>query len=127
MNERDPNSFADHPADPNRDREDDFTGPPVTAAEVALLQKLFLVGADLACEAAARVKAKQAEAAAMAGDPAAAKAAEAAAAQATKTFEHMSRIARLTLGLKAKLVMDLETWRRRRAQAASGQDRKSVV
>ena len=120
MSERDSNS-ADQAADPNRDRRDDFTGPPVTAAEVALLQKLFLVGADLACEAAARVKAKLAEAAAEAGDPAAAKAAEAAATQATKTFEHMSRIARLTLGLKAKLVMDLETWRRRRAQAASGQ------
>ena len=120
MSERDHNP-TDQAADPDRDREDDFTGPPVTAAEVALLQKLFLVGADLACEAAARAKAKLAEAAAMAGDPAAAKAAEQAAHQATKTFEHMSRIARLTLGMKAKLVMDLETWRRRTAQAASGQ------
>ena len=124
MSEREPNP-TDQAADPNRVRVDDFTGPPVTAAEVALLQKLFLVGADLACEAAARVKAKLAEAAAEAGDPAAAKAAEQAAAQATKTFEHMSRIARLTLGLKAKLVMDLETWRRRRAQAASGQAKAS--
>ena len=124
MSERDPN-LTDEAADPNRDREDDFTGPPVTAAEVALLQKLFLVGADLACEAAARVKAKLAEAAAEAGNPAAAKAAEAAATQATKTFEHMSRIARLTLGLKAKLVMDLETWRRRRAQEAAGQAKTS--
>ena len=53
MNERDANS-ADKAADPNRDRRDDFAGPPVTAAEVALLQKLFLVGADLACEAAAQ-------------------------------------------------------------------------
>ena len=121
MSKRDSNSVGDKATDPNRDREDDFTGPPVTAAEVALLQKLFLVGADLACEAAARVQAKMAEAAAMAGDPAAAKAAQAAATQATKTFEHMSRIARLTLGLKAKLVMNLETWRRRRAQEASGQ------
>ena len=120
MSERDPNT-TDQATDPDRDRGDDFTGPPVTAAEVALLQKLFLVGADLACEAAARAKAKLAEAATEATDPAAAKAAEQAAAQATKTFEHMSRIARLTLGLKAKLVMDLETWRRRRAQAASGQ------
>ena len=125
MSERDSNSVGDKATDPSRDREDDFTGPPVTAAEVALLQKLFLVGADLACEAAARVRAKQAEAAAMAGDPAAAKAAEQAATQATKTFEHMSRIARLTLGLKAKLVMDLETWRRRRAQDAAGQAKAS--
>ena len=121
MSERDSNSVGDKAADPNRDRADDFTGPPVTAAEVALLQKLFLVGADLACEAAARAKAELAEAAAKSGDPAAAKAAQAAANEATKTFEHMSRIARLTLGLKAKLVMDLETWRRRRAQAADGQ------
>ena len=125
MSERDSNSVGDKPSDPNRDREDDFTGPPVTAAEVALLQKLFLVGADLACEVAARVKAKLAEAAAMAGDPAAAKAAEQAAHQATETFEHMSRIARLTLGLKAKLVMNLEIWRRRRAQAAAGQAKTS--
>ena len=57
MSERDPISDAEEAAAGPRDREDDFTGPPVPAAEVALLQKLFLVGADLACEAAARVRA----------------------------------------------------------------------
>ena len=104
--------------DPDRDRADDFTGPPVTAAEVALLQKLALIGADVACEAREREKAKRQRAAVEANE-AAAKATEAAANQETKTFERMSRMVGMTIRLKAKLVMDLERWRRRIAEAAA--------
>ena len=115
------NSAADQPTDSNRDREDDFFGPPVTAEEVALLQKMVQIGANLACRAAARAEAKLVQADAEAADSAAAKAAEQAANRETKTCEHMSRMMRLTLGLKAKLVMDLYTWRRRTAEGAAEQ------
>ena len=104
--------------DPGPDREDDFTGPPVTAAEVALLQKLASIGGDLACKAAERAETRRAEAAVEANE-AASKAAEAEARQETKTFERMSRMVGMTIGLKAKLVMDLERWRRRVAEAAA--------
>jgi hypothetical protein len=104
--------------DPDRDRADDFTGPPVTAAEVALLQKLAMIGGDLACDAAGRAKAKRDRAAVEAND-AAAKAMEAEARQETKSFERLSRMVGMTIGLKAKLVMDLERWRRRIAEAAA--------
>ena len=104
--------------DPDRDREDDFTGPPVTASEVALLQKLALIGADVACEAREREKAKR-DRAAVEANEAASKAAEAEANQETKTFERMSRMVGMTIGLKAKLVMDLQRWRRRSAEAAA--------
>ena len=120
MSERDPNP-TDQAADPNRDRADDFTGPPVTAAEVAVLQELGFIGADLARDAAGRAKAKLAEAAANRAEPAASKAAEEEATQATKTFEHMTRVVRLTFGLKARLVMGLDIWRRRMAAGVAEQ------
>ena len=99
--------------DPGPDREDDFTGPPVTAAEVALLQDLATVYGELALEVAARAKA--------AARPVTAVRSEAAAqifAEQVKRGELLSRTVRLTLGLKSKLVMDLQTWRRRGAEAA---------
>ena len=104
--------------DPDREREDDFTGPPVTAAEVALLQKLASIGGDLACKAAERAETRRAQAAVEANE-AAAKALEAAADRETKSFERLSRMVGMTIGLKAKLVMDLERWRRRVAEAAA--------
>jgi hypothetical protein len=99
--------------DPGPDREDDFTGPPVTAAEVALLQDLATVYGELALEVAARAKA--------AARPVTAVRSEAAAklfAEQVKRGELLSRTVRLTLGLKSKLVMDLQTWRKRGAEAA---------
>jgi hypothetical protein len=118
VNERDPNSYADEASAGPQDRADDFTGPPVTAAEVALLQELAQMGANLARKAGVRAEAKQ-DAAALEANDAAAKAAENDANRETRTFEHMSRMFRLTLGLKAKLVIDLERWRRRVAEAAA--------
>ena len=125
MNERAANSATDHPADPIRDRQDDFTGPPVTAAEVAVLQELGFIGADLARDAAGRAKAMLAEVAANRAEPVAAKAAAEEATQATKTFEHMTRVARLTFGLKARLVMGLDIWRRRMAAGVAEQAKEA--
>src|SRR5271156_2581548 len=118
MNERHSNSHAEEAAAGPQDRADDFTGPPGTAAEVALLQELAQIGAGLARQAAGRAEAKR-DAAAVEANEAAAKAAEAEARLETKTFEHMSRMVGMTIGLKAKLVMDLERWRRRIAEAAA--------
>ena len=121
MNERDPNATAEKEAAGPRDRVDDYFGPPVTAAEVALLEKLTEIGGEKALAADARAKAKRLEA--EWADAATAKALVREAREADKTFDHMSRMVRLTLGLKSKLVMDLEAWRRRGARTAAEQQK----
>jgi hypothetical protein len=109
--------------DPGQERPDDFTGPPVTAAEVALLQNLATVYGELALEAAARAKA--------AARPVTAVRSEAAAklfAEETKRGELLFRTVRLALGLKASLVMDLQTWRKRGAEAArAAEERRNTT
>jgi hypothetical protein len=113
-------SFADAASiDPDLDRPDDFAGPPITAAEGELLAKLVKVSGHLALEAAERVsEASQAERAVRATGASAA-AASKALDQATERFELFSRAVRLTIGLKAQLVMDLQSWRKRAAAAAT--------
>lgn len=105
--------------DPLPDRPDDFAGPPITAAEAELLGKLAKVCGELAFEAADRVQAASQAVRAAWASGASAKAASRALDEATRRFEQFSRATRLTLALKAKRVMELQAWRKRRAAAAS--------
>jgi hypothetical protein len=105
--------------DPLPDRPDDFAGPPITAAEAALLEKLAKVCGELAFEAAERVQAASQAVRAAWASGASAKAASKALDEATRRFELFSRAVRLTIALKAKRVMELQAWRKRRAAAAS--------
>ena len=125
MIEPDATSAAAQPADPDR-RRDNFTGPPVTAAELALLERLAFIGGELAEATGRRAKARLAEEEALLPtDPAAARAAGEEADHDIKKFEHLSRMVRLTIGLKGQLSAALEKWRQRQDGAASEQDKSA--
>jgi hypothetical protein len=120
MNNSSSASAADSSAhDPQPDRPDDFTGPPITAAEVELLEKLAKVCGELAFEAAGLASVATQEVRAAWATGASAAAATKTLDAETKRFELFSRAARLTIGLKAKRVMELQAWRKRQAAAAT--------
>ena len=125
MNKPDPNPTTNMPG-PHQYLEDDFTGPPVTAAEVAILQRLAFASAELALIVFERAKvAAQPEAA----QPVAVEPADAAPSRTApvadafehqiRSFDHLLRGTRLAFGQKARLVLNLQTWRRRNAEAVT--------
>jgi hypothetical protein len=116
MNASCSNPSADQTA-PDQARQDDFAGPPVTAAEMAMLEKLARIGAELAVKVAARLDALLAEP--MPAEPEAAKEAAQALHKEMREFDRLSRAYRLTIGLKQRAVANLEKWRRSRDEAAA--------
>jgi len=108
--------------DIDADREDDFTGPPVTSAEVALLQQVANVLGELSLIAGERAKA--------AARPVTAVRSEAAAktfAEQSELSEMLARGMRLPFDCKAKLVMNLQTWHRRNGEAARSAEERSTT
>ena len=105
--------------DPYSDRPDDFTGPPITAAEAERLGKFAAVCGEFATEAAEDFRAAEHAVRAAWASGASDRAATRALNEATKRFDLFLRAMRLTIDLKFKRVMKLEAWRKRQAAPAT--------